>query len=185
MKKILLGLASLLVISTAVHATPKKVIIIRHAEKIQKGLDLNLQGYERASALPYYFSGTPLYNDLPISHVFATSLDEPKPLRRTSQTCRPTADHLNLPLNTQFKNTETNEIAEEILKNPKYNNSTVLICWSHGHIAPIVQALGGEDPGHWSHNTYDQVYMLTFEGSSKPKFQKILQKLMFGDRAAF
>jgi hypothetical protein len=44
-------------------------------------------------------------------------------------------------------------------------------------------ALGADDPGSWAENIFDQVYILTFEGSSKPKFQQILQKLLFGDRA--
>ena len=166
-------------------ATPKNVIIIRHAEKIQGGIRLNLQGLERTGALPYYFSGTPLYNNPAPTHVFATALDKPDSPVRTIQTCTPIANHYNVPLNIDFKHTETKEIAEEILKNPKYNDSTVLMCWSHGHIRPIVLALGGEDPGEWPKEIFDQVYLLTYDHSDKPKLQKILQKLMLGDRASF
>ena len=131
------------------YATPKKVIIIRHAEKIQGGNNLNLRGYERAGALPFYFSGTPLYNNPAPTHIFATALAEPDSSVRTIQTCTPIANHYDLTLNIDFKHTETEKLAQEILINPKYNDSTVLICWSHGHIGPIVLALGGEDPGKW------------------------------------
>jgi len=184
-KLFLLGISLILGALSGVLATPKKVIILRHAEKVQGGNQLNLQGYERSAALPYYFSGTPLYNDPAPAHIFAPGLEEPDSSVRPIQTCTPIANHYNLTLNIDLKHTETDKLAQEILKNPKYNDSTVLICWSHGHIRPIVLALGGEDPGEWKSNIFDQVYLLTFDGSNKPKFQKILQKLMFGDRASF
>lgn len=170
---------------STLNATPKKVILIRHAEKNPGENHLNLKGYERAGALPYYFSGTPLYKDPAPTHIFAAALHETDSSVRPIQTCTPIANHFNVPLNIDFKNTETDKIAQEILKNPKYNDSTVLVCWSHGHIRPIVLALGGEDPGEWSNEVFDQVYLLSYEGSDKPTFQKILQKLMFGDRATF
>lgn len=186
MRKIFLGLGLILGGLSSALATPKNVIIIRHAEKIQGGNRLNLKGYERSAALPYYFSGTPLYNDPATTHIFATALEEPDSSVRPIQTCTPIASHYKIPLNIDFKHTEVEKLAQEILKNPKYNDSTVLICWSHGHIRPLVLALGGEDPGKWSKEIFDQVYLLTYNPSShKPKFQTILQKLMFGDRASF
>jgi hypothetical protein len=166
-------------------ATPKNVIIIRHAEKIQGGNELNVQGFERAGALPYYFSANPLYNNPSPTHIFATALEGADSSVRPIQTCSPTANHYDLKLNIDFKHTETKELAEEILRNPKYDNSTVLICWSHRHIRPIVLALGGEDPGKWPKEIFDEVYLLTYDTSAKPKLQKILQKLMYGDRTSF
>ena len=116
-------------------ATPKNVIIIRHAEKIQGGIRLNLQGLERTGALPYYFSGTPLYNNPAPTHVFATALDKPDSPVRTIQTCTPIANHYNVPLNIDFKHTETKEIAEEIpypigisdVSNPSLVTTTLLL----------------------------------------------------------
>ncbi|MBA3813604.1 MAG: histidine phosphatase family protein [Alphaproteobacteria bacterium] len=185
MKKIFLITGLILTVLSAASATPKKVVIIRHAEKIQGGKDLNLQGYKRAGALPYYFSGTPIYNDPAPRHIFAAALDEADSSVRPIQTCTPIANYFKVPLNIEFKHTETDQLAQEILKNPKYDGSTVLVCWSHGHIRPLVLALGGEDPGKWNADIFDQVYLLTFEDSTQPKLQKILQKLMFGDRASF
>lgn len=185
MKKILLTMSISFATLSSVWATPKNVIIIRHAEKIPGESHLNLRGHERAAALAHYFSGTPLYNDPAPTHIFAAALSAPDASIRPIQTCTPIANHYNLPLNIAFKRTETNQLAQELLKNPQYDGSTVLICWSHGHIRPIVLALGGEDPGKWPEETFDQVYLLTFDDSTKPKLQKILQKLMFGDRAIF
>ena len=185
MKKIFLIIAIILTSFATAEATPKKVIIIRHAEKIKGGDTLSLQGLERAAALPYYFSGIPLYNDPIPSFIFAAAQTKSDTSLRPIQTCTPIANHFQVPLNTDFKRTETDQLAQELLKNPKYDNATVLICWSHGHINPLVFALGGENPGEWKSTIFDQVYLLTFDGSKQPKVQKILQKLMFGDRTSF
>lgn len=185
MKKIFLGMGVILAALSAVGATPKKVIIIRHAEKMQGGTRLNLRGYERSAALAYYFSGTPLYNNPAPTHVFAPGLIEPDAPVRSIQTCTSIATHYNVPVNIDYPHNATERLAQELLNNPKYNGSTVLLCWGHGHIRPMVLALGGEDPGKWPNNIFDQVYLLTFDGSPKPKLQTILQKLMFGDRASF
>lgn len=185
MKKMFLGFSLVLGSLSYVFATPKNIIILRHAEKIQGGNRLNLKGFERAGALPYYFSGTPLYNNPPPTHFFATALEGPDSSIRTIQTCTPIANHYNSPLNIDFKHTEINKLAHELLHNPKYNDTTVLICWSHGHIRPLVLALGGEDPGKWKADIFDQVYLLTYNLSNKPSLHVILQKLMFGDRTSF
>lgn len=172
-------------ISISLTALPKNVILIRHAEKTPHHYSLNLKGFERAVALPYYFLYTPLYNNPPISHIFAAGLKGADPLARTVQTCAPTASIYKLPINTDYNHKDTQEIAQEILTNPQYNNSTVLICWTHGYAGDLIQALGGNDPGFWSNDVFDQVYMLSFNKGNSPHFEKILQKLMFGDRQSF
>jgi hypothetical protein len=189
-KKYLISSIALLLWSCSeVAATPTNVIIIRHAEKIPGEKHLSPKGYERAGALPYYFEGTPLYNNPPIAHVFAagvSDLEKSYESIRPIETCTPTADYLRLSLNVDFKPHQEADFAKELLTNPKYNNSTVLVCWPHQYIGDMVQALGAGDPGKWSKEIFDQVYLLTFEqGSTKPKLQKILQKLMFEDRPTF
>jgi hypothetical protein len=173
------------ILSSHVFAEPRNVIIIRHAEKIPKENHLDLKGFERAAALPYYFSNNPIYNDPPITHVFAAGLENADSSIRPIQTCTPTANHYKLPLNIDFMHTQTKELANELLTQPKYNNATVLVCWSHGHIPPIALALGTDDPGLWDKTIFDQVYFIRFEKDKKPKLEKILQKLMFGDRIHF
>ncbi len=191
MKKqsIRLAVAFMLGGSFGAEAIPKNIIIIRHANKIPGESHLDLEGYERAAALPYYFAKTPLYNAPPITHIFAaglSDLDKPNESIRPIETCTPTADYLKLPLNIDFKHTQNKELAQEILTNPKYNDSTVLVCWEHWNIRPLEIALGAEDLGHWQEDVFDQVYFLTYEpGNLKPKVQVILQKLMFGDRPTF
>jgi hypothetical protein len=184
-RMLFLGTLALCSMLSQAMSIPEKVILIRHSEKIPKGNQLDLQGFERAQALPYYFAHTPLYNNPPITHIFAAGLKSAGTSVRSIQTCSPIANFYKLPLNIDFKNYETKEIATELLTNPKYDQACVLICWSHGHIREIVTALGGEDPGKWSTHVFDQVYLLTFAENKKPKLEKILQKLMFGDRTFY
>jgi hypothetical protein len=180
---ILLGFISLPLANTA--AKPKQVIIVRHGEKILGTNCLALQGLERAASLAYFFSGTPLYNNPKITHVVAARPHKEDASIRPYQTCTPIAKHLNLPLIDKFSSKESEELAQDILTNPQYENGNILICWSHGQIPKLVNALGGDDPGPWDSDVFDQVYMLTFKDGGKPVFQKFLQKLMFGDRETF
>jgi len=167
------------------NALPKNVIIIRHADKIPGKNELDLRGFERAAALAYYFRGTPKYNDPAPTFIFAAALDDSDSSVRPIQTCTPIANHYHLDMNIDFKPKETTELAKEILTNPKYAKATILICWEHHNIRPLTIAFGAADPGFWDHNIYDLVYMLNYDNGPKPTFEKILQKLMFGDRATF
>jgi len=167
------------------NATPNKVIIIRHAEKVYGKNHLDQRGYERAAALPYYFSGNPLYNTPLPAHVFAAGLVETDSSVRPIETCSPIANHLKLSLNVGYKPEETAKLAKEILTNPKYDKANIIICWEHKNIRPLTIALGAEDPGFWNHDIFDLVYMLSYDKAEKPKLEKVLQKLIFGDRATF
>jgi hypothetical protein len=171
--------------NASVWSIPKSVIIIRHAEKIPGLNHLDQKGYERAAALPYFFSGNPLYNNPEPSYVFAAGLVESDSSVRNIETCAPTANHLKKTLNIDFKPKQTKDLANELLTNPKYDNACILICWEHNNIRPLSIALGAEDPGFWPHNIYDQVYKVTFDEKGNAKLEKHLQKLMFGDRATF
>ena len=189
MKKLALGMAAALLIGTCfeVNATPKKVIITRHGNKVIGSWSpcMSLQGIERAQAMVPYFSNTPIYQDPPISHVFASYVAEPKPQYRPKQTCQPFADYINVPLNTDFKPTEHKKTANEILKNPKYDGDTVLLCWEHHNIPDLVAAFGPKKPEKWPEEVFDQVYVITYDDEGNSDIELVLQKLIFGDRANF
>ncbi|MBS0271625.1 MAG: histidine phosphatase family protein [Proteobacteria bacterium] len=176
-------LAIALISFSKVDAIPRTVILIRHGEKVPDENYLSVKGLERAGALPYYFSNTSLYNNPPITYIFAAGQETPTSSVRPIQTCKPTADFYKLPLNTNFKPYQTSELAKELLTNSIYDNTTVLICWSHGHIGQIVTDLGAENPGKWKHDIFDQVYLVSFDNGKASKVQTIMQKLMFGDRS--
>ncbi len=132
-------------VSTAV-ATPKNVIIIRHADKVPGRMFLSAKGYERAAALPYYFLETPLYNTPPISSIFAVGLGDlggPQESARPIETATPTAVRYKLTINSNFKQGDHKALVQEILTNKKYDGKTVLVCWEHKEIHKVIEALGG------------------------------------------
>ena len=112
-------------IFSSLNATPRKVIITRHGDKIPGGFCLSLQGLERASAFVHYFSDLNTYQSPPITHIFAASREGKKPYIRCKQTCKPLADHLKISMNTSYAPDQLTEIANEILTNPKYDNASV------------------------------------------------------------
>ena len=162
---------------SSLNATPTKVIITRHGDKVPNGSCLSLQGLERASAFVPYFSNINEYKNPPITHVFAAYVGGPTPYIRCKQTCKPIADHLKVPFNTTFGPDQVAEAAKEILTNPLYDNASVLLCWEHHNIPNLIVALGAEDPGPWEGDIFDQVYMITFYNDAKPLLQKILHLL--------
>lgn len=187
MKKTLFLFLCCLVLSSelSLNATPSKVLIVRHGNKVRGGFCLSLQGLERASAFVHYFSELSTFQDPPITHIFAAYRARPKPYIRCKQTCKPLADYLKVPFNTSYAPDKITELAKEVLTNPEYNNRSVLLCWDHYHIPALIVALGGENPGIWDNNIFDQVYILSYSGNCKPRVQKILQKLLYGDRVSF
>ncbi len=185
MRRVFFFLAITTSLTEAVWAKPAKVLITRHANKVEHGYCLSLQGMERAQAFKYYFSKTGTYQHPPIKHIFAAYRGGKKPYIRPKQTCQPLADFLGIPLNIQYEPEQTQEIAKEIMTNPKYNNASVLLCWEHHEIPHLVEAFGGGKVDRWHGKIFDQVYVLTFGEDAQPKVEKVLQKLMFGDRNDF
>ncbi len=57
------------------------------------------------------------------------------------------------------------------------------MCWEHDNIPNLIEALGAGNPGVWDDDIFDQVYLLTYKNGEKPQIQKVLQQLMYGDRA--
>jgi hypothetical protein len=169
-------------IFSTLNATPYKVIITRHGDKVPGGFCLSLQGLERASSFVHYFSGLDTFQAPPITHIFAAYIGGATPYIRPKQTCQPLADYLKIPLNLDYTPTQFTEVAKEVLTNPKYDNSSVLLCWEHDNIPNLIKALGADNPGVWDDDIFDQVYLLTYKNGKKPQVQKILQQLMYGDR---
>jgi len=135
-----------------------KVVIIRHAEKPAKGDNLTCQGLNRAIQLPkvlYKKFGKPDYTYIP-----SMAMDTNTKHSRMFQTVIPMAVKYNLILNSKHEEKDYTDIAEDI----KSKNGTVLMVWEHKAIAPIVAALGVNEPGlAWPDDDYDSIWVITFQ----------------------
>jgi len=159
------------------HSGPKRVLIIRHAEKPDGKGDPNLskRGYERADALakviPEHFA-TP--------DVLLATKATPNS-NRPAETITPLAEALHLPIVADFSDDQFAELAHEVLTDPKYDGKTVLIAWHHGKIPALASALGVTDaPAVWDPTVFDRVWEIKYE-DGKTKFKSLPQHALAGD----
>ncbi len=143
----------------------KQVVIIRHAEKPgnpsfdkdEDGPNLSTRGYERAAALAVYVTATFGNPDF----LFATK--KSKHSNRPVETIMPLARALNLKINSKHADDDFQEVATDILHNSKYTGKLVLICWHHGTIPSLTQALGGNPPQlAWPGGVFDRVWQIEY-----------------------
>ncbi len=139
---------------------PLTVVIIRHAEKPEKGDNLSCQGLNRAMQLPAVLVkqfGVPNY-----AYVPAPSVGKATKSGRMMQTIWPLAVKYNLTVNSKYDVKQTTALAKNILK----RSGTVLVVWEHNNIADIATALGAKAKTlNWPGNDYDSIWKLTVKGS--------------------
>lgn len=170
---------------------PKTIFIVRHGEKPgdpaldnpEDGIDLSTRGYERAAALAPYFVakfGKP-------DAMFATQPS--KHSNRPVETITPLAQAVNEEIKADIADADFASLANEILSDSKYGGQVLLICWHHGNIPALTQALGGQPPEDpWPGAVFDRVWQLDYpSGVATPSglpVQNIPQQLMFGDQSS-
>ena len=145
--------ATLLVLAAAfgsgLAAQDTVVALLRHAER-QSLLDddspLSAAGQARARAL------VPLLASFQPAALYASDR------QRTQQTLAPTAASLGLRTRLLAK-ADSAALAAELLR--EHRGRTILVCWHHDLMKPLVKALGFQGPvPHWSLFTYDRLWLL-------------------------
>ncbi|MBC8752196.1 MULTISPECIES: histidine phosphatase family protein [Paraburkholderia] len=169
---------------------PSTILIIRHGEKPgdsatdspADGIDLSARGYERAAALaPYVIAtfGAPAF-------LFATQAS--KHSNRPIETITPLSHALELPINSEYADADYAALASAILGGGTYAGKLGFICWHHGTIPALTQALGGQPPvAPWPGSVFDRVWQLSYPpgagGGQLLPVANLAQKLMFGDES--
>ncbi len=159
------------------YGRPDQVIIIRHAEKPDRGDDLTWKGRERAAALAPLFQsgeiGTPVA-------IYARGASNDHSSRRSVETVTPLARELKL--NVNIHHDDYVEMVKEILTKPEYDGKVVLICWSHKKIPDLATALGIVNPPAWRGQVFDRLWIIKLK-DGKATLQDLPQRLLFGDSA--
>lgn len=169
-------------INSYVYSTPSQIIIIRHAEKPENSDYLSPKGQIRALALQVYFKTDPFVLDFgPPKAIFTFRPESPHHSFRGIETMTPLARLLHLKIHDQYKGDEFESLAKTVLQDKKYDNIPVLICWGHGKIPQLLNALGIANVAEFSSKDFDLVFKITFDKDQKPQFHMGLQKLLFGD----
>jgi hypothetical protein len=162
---------------------PKTILVIRHAEKPARGLDLSPQGFERAEALPALFQKSdsrPEPFPTPDFIFAAESSDESK---RPVETVQPLAKKLGLSIDDKVKDKHFVKVTDKLLNDKKYDGKTVLVCWHHGEIPNLLVALGvTPKPDDVPPNVFNQVWVVTFDAAGKAKLEQRPQLLLPSDK---
>jgi hypothetical protein len=119
------------------------ILVIRHAEKPAAGDQLSAAGEARAQAYVNFFKNfTVDGQSLKLDYLFAAA--DSKVSQRARLTIEPTSKMLGLAIDSRFADEQFQKLADEIRTQPHGKN--ILICWHHGEIPQLIQALGA-DPG--------------------------------------
>lgn len=180
-------------IASVAEAVPKQIIILRHGEK-QDAYALCPIGQQRSLALRDYYLGKGAANSiLPASGpdgVFSVTL-------HTLELASPATQSWGLPIQLYSVvplpgvnkadeelqlNLRTQEAAQDVLKNPRWNGKVVVIVWEHDHIAKkkLEEKYPGEKvtlrqlfnldklpksanvPDTWNGNNYDYFWVIDY-----------------------
>jgi hypothetical protein len=183
--------------STAKH--PHQVLIIRHAEKPDEEGDPHLtsRGAARAAALPALFLIPPTFPTKPApfpapDFVFATKAS--KESNRPIETVTPLAKVLgDLHIHDKHANDDFQALVDDLFGDAKYAGKTVLVCWHHGKIPKLAEAVLARAknadrvvdkvPKKWDELVFDQVWQITFDDPGEATFAIRFQQLLFKDKA--
>jgi len=172
------------------------------------GPDLSPRGATRAMALPSLFvpvepqtacalaaaasstSGSYSYSQVAIqgnsprfpmpAFVFATRASHHS--NRPVETVSGLLAAFNLPLNNSHSDDDYAKVASDILTKSEYAEQIVLVCWHHGKIPALAQALGILQPPPWPGSVFDRVWQLTYSAGT-PSLSNLPQQLLYGDSA--
>ena len=172
---------SLMTCSLTLFATPAQVILIRHAEKPDKGVSLSKQGFERAAAFVPFFTLPPANSafQLPVA-IYAMVTSKNHSSTRCVQTVGPLASALGIPLIAQYTWGDYKAMVDAINQDSDYEGKTVMICWEHKGLGDIA-AYFGVKPTPVYGSVYDRLWVIDFDDGNFSSFQDLPQQLMYGD----
>lgn len=174
--------------ATWVFATPREIIIVRHAEgwpQTEAGPFLSPKGQVRAMRFVSYY----LKHFQKPDYIFTTNPVNPVHdasggvSLREIQTMAPLANQLayrnsnGYSIQRPYFDKEYDKLADLLLHDKTYDNKIILICWHHGHINDLSQALGVPlyDLKTWESDVYDRVYVLKYNEWNALTSFKILE----------
>jgi hypothetical protein len=141
------------------------ILIIRHAEKPGEGRELSPAGELRAAAYVQYFTNYTV-DAKPLNLDCLIAAADSAKSRRPRLTLEPLSKSLGLKIASPFKDKQFDEMAHDLQTTP--HGKRILICWHHGKIPELAQALGA-DPGkllpggRWPDDEFGWVLQLRYD----------------------
>jgi hypothetical protein len=100
---------------------------------------------------------------------------------RPLDTITPTAVALGLTINSQYSNSNIEQLAKNILTKSDYTGQVILICWHHGTIDTLATKLHGAGAVKWVGTVFDRLWLLDYSQGDQPPIQQFGQELLFTD----
>lgn len=180
---------------------PKKIMVIRHAEKpepnsttIGTGVTYNgssnpeslaVQGWQRAGGLSCLFAPAhgPLQNsELATPQIlYASGIGLKSKSMRPQETLTPLSLKHNLAINTDYLKDEYTTMITAVLAS---SVNEVLVCWEHQDIPAIANQILGNKiaPQTWPGDRFDVVWVFDWHSETNEyTFHQVCQNLIVGD----
>jgi hypothetical protein len=165
------------------------ILIIRHAEKPEDGSGLSAMGEQRAQAYVNYFRNKFLVDSKPLHLDELRAAADSEASHRPRLTLEPLSKAVGLSVNVRFKDKEFQKLADDIKSGQPSRN--ILICWHHGEIPRLAQALGAEPGsllpgGKWPGEIFGWVLQLRYDANGRlipGETKRIEERLLPGDSA--
>jgi len=146
------------------------VLLIRHAEKPDKGSGLAPMGQARAEGYAAYFPSLPL-DATGYDHLFA-STDSSKS-QRPLLTLTPLAERLNMRIETPYADAKYECLATTLLGPTDYTSSNIVICWHHGEILELANLLLKKQPPpgwptKWPGDVFGWLLWISYDANENP-----------------
>ena len=143
---------------------PQCILVMRHAEKPADPNipDLAPAGHARAEALAQYI---PRAFGVP-GAIFAAALSQHS--ARSLQTVTPLSRVTGVPIDATIADQDYAVLASKVLSDVKLRGARVVICWHHGRIPSLMNALGaspGSYPDPWDQEVFDLILRVEFADS--------------------
>jgi hypothetical protein len=159
------------------------VMIVRHAEKPESGPGLTPAGEARAQAYVGYFEHFTV-NGQPMTPNTLYAAADSKSSMRPRLTIEPLSHALGLPIDSEFADKQTKEIADA-LRTTAHGNR-ILIAWHHGEIPRLIHDLGADSasliPGDkWPSDVFGWVVVLQYDHQGRLANAQVIHEHLMPD----
>jgi phosphohistidine phosphatase SixA len=158
------------------HGGPKRIVLMRHADKTddRDDEDLSEAGTQRAQRLAAYIPETFGKPDVIIATARSKHSDRP------AETMRPLSEGIGVKVETPYKNDDYEDLVEDLFNNPEFKDKTIIVCWHHGKLPEMAALLGappGSYPDPWPDDAYNLILDLQYDPNSgaPPKVTKMTE----------
>ena len=97
---------------------------------------------------------------------------------RSSETLEPLSKKSGVPIDSTFSDQDYSALAQQILTTRCTTNAWIVICWHHGNIPSLLNALrarAGEFPDPWNPQVFNLILQLDYQDAGSPRVTEIVE----------